>query len=78
VKKRDVFARYGPQARAILDALLDKYADAGALDLQNPEIIRLDPLDRFGTPVQIVKTFGGKPAFDDAIRTLTDELYRPA
>ena len=78
VKKRDVFARYGQQARAILDALLDKYADAGALDLQNPEIIRLDPLDRFGTPVQIVKTFGGKPAFDDAIRTLTDELYRPA
>jgi len=78
VKKRDVFARYGPQARAVLDALLDKYADAGALDLENPEIIRLDPLNTFGTPMQIVKAFGGKPAFDAAIHTLTDELYRTA
>jgi type I restriction enzyme R subunit len=78
VKKRDVFARYGPQARAVLDALLDKYADAGSLDLENPEILRLDPLNAFGMPMQIVKAFGGKPAFDAAIHTLTDELYRTA
>jgi type I restriction enzyme R subunit len=78
VKKRDVFARYGPQARAVLDALLDKYADAGSLDLENPEILRLDPISTFGMPMQIVKAFGGKPAFDAAIHTLTDELYRTA
>lgn len=78
VKKRDVFTRYGPQARAVLEALLDKYADAGALDIEDPEIIRLDPLDRFGTPMQIVKAFGGKPAFDAAIHALTEELYRMA
>ena len=76
VKKRDVFARYGPQARAVLGALLDKYADTGALDLENPEIIRLDPLSTLGTPVEIVRAFGGKPAFDDAMHTLTTELYR--
>ena len=76
VKKRDVFARYGPQARAVLRALLDKYADTGALDLENPEIIRLDPLSTLGTPVEIVRAFGGKPAFDDAMHTLTTELYR--
>jgi type I restriction enzyme R subunit len=78
VKKRDVFARYGPQARAVLDALLDKYADAGSLDLENPEILRLDPISTFGMPMQIVNAFGGKPAFDAAIHTLTDELYRTA
>jgi type I restriction enzyme, R subunit len=78
VKKRDVFARYGPQARAVLDALLDKYADAGALDFEDPEILRLDPISRFGMPLQIVKTFGGKPAFDAAIHTLAEELYRSA
>lgn len=78
VKKRDVFAQFGTQARAILNALLDKYSDTGALDLEDPEIIRLDPLDRFGTPMQIIRTFGGKPAFDVAIHTLTEELYRSA
>ncbi len=78
VKKRDVFARYGPQARAVLDALLDKYADTGALDLEDPEILRLDPISRFGMPLQIVKTFGGKPAFDSALHALTEELYRSA
>jgi type I restriction enzyme R subunit len=76
VKKRDVFARFGPQARAVIDALLDKYADTGSLDLQDPEILRLDPISQFGMPLQIVKTFGGKPAFDAALHTLNEELYR--
>ena len=78
VKKRDVFARYGAQARAVLDALLEKYADTGALELENPEIIRLDPISTFGTPVEIVRAFGGKPAFDAAIHALNEELYRSA
>jgi type I restriction enzyme R subunit len=76
VRKRDVFARYGAPARAVLDALLEKYADTGALDLGNPEIIRLDPINALGTPVQIVRAFGGKPAFDAALHTLQEELYR--
>ena len=55
----------------MLEALLDKYADTGGLDLENPEIIRLDPLNRFGTPVQIVKAFGGI----DAVRDVSFDLH---
>jgi len=34
VKKRDVFTKYGDKARAVLDALLAKYADEGVLNPQ--------------------------------------------
>lgn len=78
VKKRDYFTKYGDLARRVIDALLQKYADDGVLDLENPEIIRLDPLNKLGSPVEIVRAFGGKLAYEGAIRALTEELYEVA
>ena len=76
VKKRHVFAKHGAEARAVLDALLEKYADTGLKSLESLEILKVDPLTTFGTPVEIVARFGGKPAYLDAIRNLEAELYR--
>jgi type I restriction enzyme, R subunit len=78
VKKRDYFTKYGDLARKVISTLLDKYSDDGLLDLENPEIIRLDPLSKLGSPVEIIRAFGSKPAYDAAIHTLTDELYKAA
>jgi type I restriction enzyme, R subunit len=78
VKKRDYFTQYGDLARNVIAALLDKYADDGGLDFENPEIIRLDPLSKLGSPVEIIRAFGGKPAYAAAIHALTDELYKAA
>lgn len=78
VKKRDYFTKYGDLARKVIATLLDKYSDDGGLDFENPEIIRLDPLSKLGSPVEIVRAFGGKPAYDAAIHALTDELYKAA
>jgi type I restriction enzyme R subunit len=78
VKKRDYFTKYGELARKVIAALLDKYADDGGLDFENPEIIRLDPLNKLGSPIEIIRAFGGKPAYDAAIHALTDELYKAA
>ncbi len=78
VKKRDYFTKYGELARKVIDALLDKYADDGLLDLENPAIITLDPIKRLGTAAEIIKAFGGMTAYDAAIHSLTDELYRTA
>lgn len=78
VKKRDYFTKYGDLARSVISALLDKYSDDGLLDLENPEIIRLDPLRKLGSPVEIIRSFGGKSAYDDAIHSLTNELYKVA
>jgi len=60
VRKRNLFGQYGDQARAVLDALLEKYADAGIKSVESLDILKVDPLTTFGTPVEIVKLFGGK------------------
>jgi type I restriction enzyme R subunit len=74
VKKRDVFARYGEKARAVLDALLDKYADEGVFP-EDVSVLRVQPLSTLGTPVELVKAFGGKEAFQAAVRQLEQLIY---
>ncbi len=78
VKKRDVFARYGAKARAVLEALLQKYADTGITSVESLDILKVDPLTQFGTPVEIITLFGGKPAYLAAIRELETALYQQA
>ena len=78
VKKHDVFTRYEERARAVLGALLEKYADDGVLDLDDANVLRIPPLDRLGTPVELVRAFGGKPAFEQAVHDLQSALYRDA
>ena len=76
VKKRDVFTKYGGQARAVLGALLDKYADEGVINLDDASVLRIPPLDSIGTPVELVRVFGGKPGFEQAVRDLQSALYK--
>ena len=76
VKKQDVFTKYAGQARAVLDALLDKYADQGVLDLDDGKMLTIPPLDSLGTPLELVRAFGGKPGFERAVHELQSELYR--
>lgn len=78
VRKRNVFAKYGDKARAVLDALLDKYADAGLKSVESLDILKVDPLTTFGTPVEIVSVFGGKQKYLAAIRELETQLYQEA
>jgi len=76
VKKRDVFTKYGPQARAVLDALLAKYADEGVLNLDDANVLRIAPFSSLGTPIELVRSFGGMPGFEKAVHDLQSELYR--
>ena len=76
VRKRDVFTKYGERARAVLGALLDKYADEGGLDLGDANVLRIPPLDRLGTPLELVRAFGGKPGFKRAVHELQASLYQ--
>ena len=78
VKKRNVFAKYGEQARAVLDALLQKYADSGISSVESMDILKVDPLSGLGTPLEIVSLFGGKTAYLAAIRELEEALYEKA
>jgi len=76
VKKRDIFGKYGEQARAVLDALLSKYADEGVLNLDDTNVLRIPPFNTLGTPMQLIKAFGGKASFEDAVHALQNELYQ--
>ena len=78
VKKRDVFTKYGDKARAVLESLLDKYADGGLRSVESLEILKVEPLTGYGTPVEIIKLFGGKDAYLAAIRELENALYQEA
>ena len=75
VKKRDVFTEYGSQARAVLDGLLEKYRDEGVLNLDDANVLRIAPFSEMGSVVQLIKAFGGKTAFENAVHDLQDALY---
>jgi len=78
VRKRNYFTKYGDQARAVLNALLDKYADQGVENIESLEVLRIQPLSDLGTPVELVKAFGGKEQYLQAVRELEEALYAAA
>ena len=78
VRKHDVFTKYGGPARAVLEALLQKYQDEGVTGLDDPRILRLSPFDAMGTPVELLKTFGGRDGFEKAVHELQSALYEKA
>lgn len=76
VKKRNYFTKYGEQARAVLEALLDKYADEGITTIESPRVLKLKPFDSMGTPMEIINNaFGGKEEYEKAVKELEQELY---
>ncbi len=76
VRKRDVFTKYGPQARAVLDALLEKYRDEGVLNLDDANVLKVTPFTAMGSVVQLIKAFGGKEGFEKAVHEMQDALYQ--
>jgi type I restriction enzyme R subunit len=78
VKKRNYFTKYGEQSRKVLEALLDKYADEGIENLESIEVLRIKPFDEFGSPLEIIKQFGSREKYFEAIKELEFELYKSA
>ena len=78
VRKRNYWIKYGDKARAVLDALLDKYAQTGIEEIEDMKVLTVDPIKEIGTPAEIVKLFGGKAQYLQAIRELEAEIYKVA
>lgn len=78
VKKRNYFTKYGEQAKKVLEALLDKYADEGITNIESIEVLRVNPFDSFGSPTEIISEFGSKEEYLQAVRELEIELYKTA
>ena len=75
VKRSDYFAEYEGVAREVLEALLDKYASSNLVDLDDTRVLSLEEFRRFGSPMAIVKAFGGKAQFLEAAQKLEDAIY---
>ncbi|MCP2069889.1 EcoAI/FtnUII family type I restriction enzme subunit R [Pseudomonas laurylsulfatiphila] len=76
VKKRNVFGKYGEQARAVLEALLDKFADHGVQDIEDAKVLELPPFDQFGSKTQIRRgIFGSVEQYTKAVHELEQALY---
>jgi type I restriction enzyme R subunit len=76
VKKRNYFTKYGEQAREVLEALLDKYADEGITTIESAKVLQLKPFDSMGTPVEIINdVFGGREQYETALQELECKLF---
>ena len=75
VKKRNVFSMYEEKAREVLGILLDKYADQGLDTIEKLDVLKLDPFTKIGTPIEIVRSFGGRDAYLEALQKLETALY---
>jgi type I restriction enzyme R subunit len=78
VKKRNYFTKYGEQSKKVLEALLDKYADEGITNIESIEVLRVNPFDQLGSPIEIINQFGSKEKYLQAVRELETELYKIA
>jgi type I restriction enzyme R subunit len=76
VKKRNYFTKYGDKAQTVLNSLLDKYAEDGLLTIESTEVLKLDPLNKLGTAMELIKSFGGRPEYLKALKELESELYK--
>ena len=76
VRKRNYFAKYGEKARAVLEALLEKYANEGIITIESPKVLKLNPFVEMGTPVEIINdVFGGRHKYESAIFELEQQLF---
>jgi type I restriction enzyme R subunit len=75
VRKRNYFTKYGDAARAVLEALLDKFANENVDDIENIGVLKVQPLTTLGTPIEIIQRFGGKDDYLKAVHELEDELF---
>ena len=78
VKKRDYFTKFGNGARAVMEGLLDKYADEGISNIESMDVLKLQPFDTFGSITEIFKKFGGKSHYLEAVKELEQEIYKIA
>jgi len=62
--------------KKVLEALLDKYADEGISNIENMEVLRVNPFDTFGSPYEIINEFGRKEKYLQAVKELKLELYK--
>ena len=74
-ERQDFFDRFGPEARAVLNDLLDKYTEHGATQFQFPDALKIPPISERGSVMEIARYFGGSDHLRAAVSELQSILY---
>jgi type I restriction enzyme, R subunit len=74
-KHKNFFTRYTPEARQILEELLEKYAEYGDAQFVLPDVLRVPPVSLHGQPGEIIRSFGGPDQLREAVTQLQGYLY---
>lgn len=75
VRRSQFFNKYQGNAREVLEALLDKYESANLKTIEDPNLLKLKPIDQYGTPIEITNLFGGITQYQTAVSELENKLY---
>ena len=75
VKKKDFFSKYSGDARAVLEILLDKYMNQGISEVEDIKVLSLEDFADYGKPAKIVRLFGGKEQYEQAVKELEEHIY---
>ncbi|WP_321827214.1 EcoAI/FtnUII family type I restriction enzme subunit R [Maribacter dokdonensis] len=78
VRKRNYFTKYSETAQKVLNSLLDKYEREGISSIEHGSVLKVQPLSQMGSAVELVRAFGKKKDFDQAIKELENEIYNIA
>jgi type I restriction enzyme R subunit len=73
--RKDFFGQYSPEARQILEELLEKYAEHGTAQFVLPDVLDVPPISDHGQPGEIVRLFGGAKELREAVTQLQTLLY---
>ncbi|HEY9799677.1 MAG TPA: type I restriction-modification enzyme R subunit C-terminal domain-containing protein, partial [Leptolyngbyaceae cyanobacterium] len=75
VRQADYFTKYSEPLRAVLNALLDKYADEGIENIEDMSVLKVQPINQLGTPMEIIKLFGDKQKYLATLQELKSQIY---
>ena len=69
------FSRFGPEAGAVLDALIEKYAEHGSAQFKLPDVLEVPPFNEWGNVIELASRFGGSRRLRDAVNDLQRLIY---
>ena len=75
VKKNNYFEKYGDKAKAVIDALVEKYTVEGIVNIEGFKVLSIDPFSRLGTPIEIVDSVGGRDKYLELLKEIKNDLY---
>lgn len=75
VRASQFLNKYQGKAREVLEALIDKYESTNLRAIEEKEVLKVQPLSGFGTPMEIASAFGGINEYENAVTELEQALY---